>query len=182
MAAKTLQQVLEAHDKIVEDFEKHRKTLSRTRPTGNGLVVAQKRKMLARLDQRLENAVRARDDAIKRHDDAIARIELSRGALAEEIAADEKKLGGRGNDGGGDSMRPTQPTGPVATTPTRPARPSPPILQVRGVGAQFGKRLQQKNIRTAGDLAAMDPLELAETLSISEKRARDLVREAKKTQ
>jgi predicted flap endonuclease-1-like 5' DNA nuclease len=177
MAAKTLQQVLETHDKIVQGFEKHRKTLSRTRPTGSRLVVKQKRTMLAHIDQRLENAVKARNDAIKRHDAAIARIELSRNKLADEIAADEKKLSeDDGGSGGGDVTRPTRPT-----RPTGPTGGGIPVVRVRGVGEAFEKRLRKEKIRTAGDLAAMDPVELADVLSISEKRAKDLVREAKKT-
>lgn len=187
MAAKTLQQVLETHDKIVQGFEKHKKTLSRTRPTGSRLVVTQKRKMLAHIDQRLENAVKARGDAIKRHDAAIARIELSRKKLADEIAADEKKISDDdGGSGGGGVTRPTPAdpavTGPTRLTrPTRPAGGGTPVVRVRGIGEAFEKRLRKEKIRTAADLAAMDSAELADVLSISEKRAKDLVREAKKT-
>jgi hypothetical protein len=193
MAVKTLQQVLETHDQIVQRFEQHRKTLSRARPAGSDLVVKQKRRLLANLDERLDNARAARAESIKRHDAEIARIELSRTKLAEEIAADEKNLGGSG--GGPTPVRPTpEPTRPtpvrptpvrptpVRPTPTRPTRPTggAPVDRVKGIGKVFGSRLERESIRTAGDLAAADPAKVAKALSISESRAQELVRAASK--
>ena len=172
MAIKTLQQVLETHDQIVQRFQKHKKTLSKARPAGNDLVVKQKRRMLANLDERLDNAKMARAESIKRHDAEIARIELSRKKLAEEIAADEKYLGGAIRTGGDGS----------SPTPTRPTRPTGgvPVEGVKGIGKKYGSRLERKSIRTVDDLAAADPAKVAEVLSISENKAKELVRAARK--
>lgn len=177
MAAKTLKQVLETHDQIVQGFVKYKKTLGRTRPTGSELVVKQKRVMLAALDERLENAKTARDDALKRHDAGIERIELSRKKLSDEIATDEEKLGG--GKGTGRDGRGGRGGGPQRSAVT-PRAVATPIERVKGIGKEFGSRLEQKNIRSAHELAAMDPEEVADILSISESRAAALVSAAKK--
>lgn len=150
MAIRTLQQVLETHNQIVQRFQKHKKTLSKARPAGSDLVVKQKRRLLANLDERLDDAKRARAESIKRHDAEIARIELNRKKLAEEIAADEKNLGGA------------------------------PVKRVKGIGREYGSRLERNSIRSAGDLAAANPAQVAEVLSISESKAKELVSAARK--
>lgn len=167
MAAKTLKQILDAHAEVVQEFKKQVKAAESPRPAGRDLVIREKQRYLARLEDRLAAARKTRAAELTRLDAEIARLEERIKLLEAEIETDKKNIGRITR-----SPRRRAPRG-------KPGR-GPTVGKIKGVGKVLRARLEQQDIRSAADVAAMKPAALAEILEISKKRARTIVNEAKK--
>jgi predicted flap endonuclease-1-like 5' DNA nuclease len=78
---------------------------------------------------------------------------------------------------------PDQPQPPLQAAAARaaasPSPPEPALADVRGIGPVALSRLQQASITRVGQVAAMEPAQLAEILGVSETRAKTLVENAR---
>lgn len=166
MPAKTLQSVLERHTEVITRFRRQLGEAREPKPAAGDAAVREKERLLETVQGRIQAAREAREATIARIDARITDLEGRAERLEKEIERDRQAL---------DSRR------------RRPRPPAPPagpqgrnLTDIQGIGRAYQDRLEAAGIRSADEVARMKPGALAETLSISETRARKLVASAKK--
>jgi len=178
MAAKTLQSLLGRHTEIISEFKEQLAKAQSSKPVTGVAAVRGKERLLQSLETRLAAEKSARDATVARLDSRIAVLEKRSERLRAEIETDRKALKPRGK---GDKPpifpgigKPQSGRGPIQG----PKKPS--VTDIKGVGDAYRERLDAAGVHTVAQLAKMKPAALAETLSISEERARAIVAAAKK--
>ncbi len=181
MAATTLQGVLKKHTEIIAEFKETLGKVERSEPVANDAAVRGKERLLTSIEDRLANAQKAREATIVRLDAGIAGLEKRVETLRAEIENDKEVLKSRGKGGKGGKPRgiPGLDKAPSGRGRVQRAKTSS-LTDIKGGGDAYRERPEAAGLHTAADVAKTKPRTLAETLSISESRAKALVSAAKK--
>lgn len=173
MANRTIADVLKIHDEFVKSIEKQLDESRKPRPVNRNFILRQKEDRLTAMRGRLASAEQEKQALIDRVDREIAGLQKRIERFQKEIEADRKNLERR------DPVTPEPVTPePVTPEPRRPGRVS--VREIRGIGEASEARLRAKGITEAGQIARMNKSELAEILGVSEERAAEFIREAKR--
>lgn len=168
MANKAIAQVLKMHDEVVKSIEAQLESAGKPKPVNRSIYLQQKEKRLGLMHARLVQAKKNKEVVIARVDREIAALNEQIKRFEEEIKADRKNL----------KDRPV-PVDPVPGPGPRPVDPHP-LRKIRGIGEAFEKRLKENGISKVSQVARMDKARLAAILGVSEVRAAEFIKAAKR--
>jgi predicted flap endonuclease-1-like 5' DNA nuclease len=167
MANRTIAEVLKMHGEVVKSIEAQFEAPGKPKPVSHNFFLKQKEQRLTSMQARLTQAKADREAVLERIDRQIEGLSKKISLFEKEIEADRKNLK--------DRPVPVDPDpGPVV----RPERDS--LRRIRGVGEATEKRLKENGITRASQVARMDKARLAAILGISETRAVEFIKEAKR--
>jgi predicted flap endonuclease-1-like 5' DNA nuclease len=158
MASNALDHAFERHRAMLDDARLRFDAVRGERELAPEFAIRELDDQLGRLRTRLAETEAARAAAMTRYDASAA---AHRRDIAElEARRDEVRRALEGR-------------------PTPQPADDRPVDTVRGIGPQFRARLEEAGIRTARELAALEPARLTAILSISEDRAAALIESAR---
>jgi predicted flap endonuclease-1-like 5' DNA nuclease len=165
MANRTIAEVLKTHDEVVKSIESLLESAGKPKPVSREIFVKQKEAKLTSMKKRLIAAKKDREAMIARMDREIELLNKRIGKFEKEIENDRNNL--------------DDPVVPVTPVPVdRPARPT--IRRIRGIGPANEEKLRAHGITKVSQVARMDKARLAEILGISEVRAVEFIKAAKR--
>ncbi len=160
MANKTIAQVLKMHDEVVKSIEAQLESAGKPKPVSQELFLKQKEKRLGLMQARLVQSRKNKEVVIARVDREIMALNEQIKRFEKEIKADRKNLKDR----------------PVPVDPVD----SHPLRRIRGIGEASEKRLKENGITKVSQVARMDKARLAAILGVSEVRASEFIKAAKR--
>jgi predicted flap endonuclease-1-like 5' DNA nuclease len=123
-----------------------------------------------------ENAADSRPAGVKTADAASTTPDDEAESGAEETTGGEVDAVDESGDAAESGDAPSAAAGDTAAddTPVDAAEPrsdGDPVDQIKGIGPAYGERLAEMGIETVDELAAADPVDVADGASVGEKRA-----------
>jgi predicted flap endonuclease-1-like 5' DNA nuclease len=158
MASNALDQALERHREMLEDANRRLAAVRGEAELPPAIAIGELDEQLTRLRARLSEAEAAKAAAVARYDQAAAGYRRDIAELEARQEEVRRALEGRSGPWPGSDR---------------------PVNAVRGIGPQFRARLEEAGVRTARELAALEPARLAAILAISEDRAAALIESAR---
>lgn len=114
--------------------------------------------------------VEAGDAASTAPDDGVA-SGAEEAAGAEETTGAEVGAVDESEDAADSGDAPSAAADDTAADAAEPRSDGDPVDQIKGIGPAYGERLAEMGIETVDELAAADPVDVAEGASVGEKRA-----------
>ena len=165
MANRTIAQVLKMHDEVVKSIEAQLDAAGKPKPVTHNFFLKQKEERLAAMRARLGDAKKDKQAVIEGIDNQITFLNKQIESFAKEIEADRRNLKDR----------------PVPVDPTPVPRPDRlSVRRISGIGEVSEVRLKEHGITKASEVARMDKARLAEILGVSELRAAEFIKAAKR--